>query len=84
MEYLFPYEYPAEVVAERLETAGLVQAVFNIPPGDWVASERGMAALPERKADFAKSLDVAIDYAKVIGSPLLHMMACKQSAPRRA
>jgi hydroxypyruvate isomerase len=75
VEYLFPYDHPAEVVAERLQAAGLAQALFNMPPGDWAAGERGMAALPGREADFASALDTAILYAKVIGTPLLHMMA---------
>lgn len=75
VEYLFPYEQPAELVAERLQAAGLTQALFNMPPGDWAAGERGMAALPGREADFAAALDTAIAYAKVIGTPLLHMMA---------
>ncbi len=35
VEYLFPYDYPADVVAERLQAAGLAQALFNMPPGDW-------------------------------------------------
>jgi len=75
VEYLFPYDYPAELVAERLQAAGLAQALFNMPPGDWAAGERGMAALPGRETDFAAALDTAIVYAKVIGTPLLHMMA---------
>ncbi|CAH0343125.1 2-oxo-tetronate isomerase [Rhizobium sp. CECT 9324] len=75
VEYLFPYDHPAEVVAERLRAAGLAQALFNMPAGDWDAGERGMAALPGREADFAEALDTAIAYAKVIGTPLLHMMA---------
>jgi hydroxypyruvate isomerase len=75
VEYLFPYEHPAELVAERLQAAGLTQALFNMPPGDWAAGERGMAALLGREADFAAALDTAIAYAKVIGTPLLHMMA---------
>lgn len=75
VEYLFPYDHPAELVAEHLRAAGLAQALFNMPPGDWAAGERGMAALPGREADFAAALDMAIAYAKVIGTPLLHMMA---------
>jgi hydroxypyruvate isomerase len=75
VEYLFPYDHPAEVVAERLRAAGLAQALFNMPAGDWDAGERGMAALPGREADFAEALETAIAYAKVIGTPLLHMMA---------
>lgn len=75
VEYLFPYDYPAELVAEKLHEAGLAQALFNMPPGDWAAGERGMAALPGREDDFAAALDTAVGYAQVIGTPLLHMMA---------
>ncbi len=75
VEYLFPYDHPAEVVAEGLQAAGLAQALFNMPPGNWAAGERGIASLPGREADFAAALDMAIAYAKVIGTPLLHMMA---------
>ena len=35
VEYLFPYEYPPHEIAARLQAHGLVQALFNLPPGDW-------------------------------------------------
>jgi 2-dehydrotetronate isomerase len=75
VEYLFPYDHPADVIASRLEAAGLKQALFNMPPGDWAAGERGLAALPERRGEFRDAVRKAIEYAKVIRSPLLHMMA---------
>ncbi|QLF71535.1 hydroxypyruvate isomerase family protein (plasmid) [Peteryoungia desertarenae] len=75
VEYLFPYEHPPEVIADQLLHSHLSQALFNMPPGDWHLGERGLAALPERKRDFRDSLDKALSYAQVIGSPLLHMMA---------
>lgn len=75
VEYLFPYDHSAGVVAERLQAAGLAQALFNMPPGDWAAGERGLAALPGREGEFADALETAVTYAKVIGTPLLHMMA---------
>lgn len=75
VEYLFPYDFPAEEVAERRERAGLKQALFNMPPGDWAAGERGIAALSGRRAEFIDAVDLAVRYARVIGTPLLHMMA---------
>jgi 2-dehydrotetronate isomerase len=75
VEYLFPYDHPADVVAAKLTGAGLSQALFNMPPGDWAAGERGIAAFPDRSREFCQSVDKALDYAQVIGSPLLHMMA---------
>jgi hydroxypyruvate isomerase len=75
VEYLFPYDYPAEVVAETLRGAGLKQALFNMPPGDWAAGDRGLASFPDRREEFEAALVTAIAYGKVIGTPLLHMMA---------
>ncbi|MCP8895240.1 hydroxypyruvate isomerase family protein [Shinella daejeonensis] len=80
VEYLFPYDHPAEAVAERLRAAGLRQALFNMPPGDWAQGERGLAALAGREAEFRACVLKAVDYAGVIGTPLLHMMAGLASA----
>jgi 2-dehydrotetronate isomerase len=75
VEYLFPYDYSPDVIAQRLAAAGLKQALFNMPPGDWTAGERGLAALPGREKEFHGSVQKAVDYARAIGTPLLHMMA---------
>jgi hydroxypyruvate isomerase len=75
VEYLFPYDYPAETVAEALRSAGLKQALFNMPPGSWTDGDRGLASLPDRREEFKSALATAIAYGKVIDTPLLHMMA---------
>ena len=75
VEFLFPYAHPAAEVAARLEGAGLANALFNFPPGNWDAGERGMAALPGREAEFAASIGKALDYAAALDCPRLHVMA---------
>jgi hydroxypyruvate isomerase len=75
VEFLFPYEYPAAAIAERLRGAQLEQVLFNLPPGDWAAGERGLAALPGREAEFAAALELSLDYAQVLGCRRLHAMA---------
>lgn len=75
VEYLFPYDFEPQQIRDQLEAHGLTQALFNMPPGDWAAGERGIAALPSREAEFRAGVDQALDYARVIGSPLLHCMA---------
>src|SRR5258708_7344590 len=67
VEFLFPYEHPAETVAQRLRAAGLENVLFNLPPGDWDKGERGLAALVGREAEFAASIDVALSYARALG-----------------
>lgn len=75
VEYLFPYEYDPELLTAKLREHGLTQALFNLPPGDWAAGERGIAALPGREKEFAHSVDVAIRYATVLGNAKVHAMA---------
>ncbi len=75
VEYLFPYEFPAAELKARLAAHDLVQALFNAPPGDWAAGERGIASLPGREDEFRRAIDTALDYARVIGNDTLHVMA---------
>ena len=75
VEFLFPYAYPADSIAERLQANGLVQALFNLPPGNWEAGERGLAAVPTRKEDFRASVATALPYASATGVKRLHMMS---------
>ena len=75
VEFLFPYDFSPEDVAVRLKAAGLEQALFNLPPGDWAAGERGIAALPGRQDEFRTSVAKALDYALATGVRRLHMMS---------
>ena len=75
VEFLFPYDYsPAEVAQWHKENT-LKNVLFNLPPGDWAAGERGIAALPGREAEFRAGVAKAIEYALALGTPQLHMMA---------
>src|SRR3979490_2657449 len=75
VEFLFPYDHPAEEVGQRLRGNGLTQALFNLPPGDWASGEKGFAALPDRFSDLQQSLHTALPYAQATGVKRLHLMA---------
>ncbi|ACI58489.1 Hydroxypyruvate isomerase (plasmid) [Rhizobium leguminosarum bv. trifolii WSM2304] len=75
VEYLFPYEAAPEAIAERLARNNLQQALFNLPPGDWAAGERGIAALPGRFGALKADVERALDYAAATGVRRLHLMA---------
>ena len=75
VECLFPYEHPAAEVAARLQGAGLVQALFNAPPGDWTAGEKGLATLPGREDEFRRAIDTALEYARHLRCASVHVMA---------
>jgi hydroxypyruvate isomerase len=75
VEYLFPYGHPAIELRSRLNAAGVEQALFNAPPGDWEKGERGLASLPGREDEFKRSIDKALEYARVLGNRRVHVMA---------
>lgn len=75
VEYLFPYDFsPAEIKA-KLDQYGLTQALFNAPPGNWDAGERGIACIPGRETEFAEGINKALEYAAVLGNRRIHVMA---------
>ncbi|HST76057.1 MAG TPA: 2-oxo-tetronate isomerase [Acetobacteraceae bacterium] len=75
VEFLFPYEFPAKELRQRLDDNGLAQALFNMPPGDWAKGERGLASLPGRTEEFRASVQKSLDYAAALGCKLVHCMA---------
>lgn len=75
VEFLFPYDHDAAELHARLDDCGLEQVLFNLPPGDWQAGDRGTAALPHRRDEFRASVEEALAYARVLGCPRLHAMS---------
>ena len=75
VEYLFPYDFSAQEIQQRMSENGLVQALFNAPPGDWAAGERGIASLPGREEEFRSGIARALEYAAVLGNDRIHVMA---------
>ena len=75
VEFLFPYDYTPAEVAGWLKENKLENALFNLPPGDFAAGERGIASLPGREQEFRDGVAKAIDYALALGTPKVHCMA---------
>ena len=75
VEYVGPYSYPKEQVAELLQKNNLKQVLFNLPAGNWEAGERGIGCLPDRVGEFQDSVGKAIDYAKALGCPTVNCLA---------
>jgi hydroxypyruvate isomerase len=75
VEYLFPYPYPPEAVAERLRKSGLAQVLHNLPAGDWAKGDRGIACHPDRAGEFQDGVGQAIRYAKALGCTQLNCLA---------
>lgn len=84
VEYLFPYAYPAEELAELLDKHGLQQVLFNAPPGGrnlqemaqaWDAGMRGTLCLNGQEDSFRNGVWEALRYAQVLQCPRIHVMS---------
>jgi len=74
VEFLFPYDFPAEEVAAQLKAHNLEMVLHNLPAGDWAAGERGIACHPDRVEEFKAGVDKAISYAKVLGTQRINCL----------
>lgn len=75
VEFLFPYAYPPAQLVEAIEKNKLQMVLFNMPPGDWNAGDRGLACDPSRIDEFQAGVGKAIEYALALGCGQLHAMA---------
>ena len=75
VEFLFPYAYDKEKLADLLEKNHLQAILFNCPPGNWEAGDRGLACDPSRVGEFQESIGKAAEYARALKCPQIHCMA---------
>lgn len=79
-EILFPYDHSPRDYEAAL--AGLPLALINAPPGDWLAGDRGFAAVPGEEARFRDSFLRGADLAGRLGAARLHVMAGVARGPQ--
>ena len=77
VEFLFPYDFSKDELAARLKEHGLVQALHNLPAGDWAGGERGIACHPDRVEEFRAGVAKGIEYATALGCKQLNCLAGK-------
>ena len=75
VEWLFPTGLDLNAVAARLRTHQLQQVLFNCAPGDWESGERGLAALPGRELQCQALFAQAIEAARILHCPRIHLLA---------
>jgi hydroxypyruvate isomerase len=75
VEMQFPYEQPADLLAQRMRAAGVEMVLINLPPGDFAAGERGLAGLDEPDDRFHASIDEALRYGEALGAKKMHIMS---------
>jgi hydroxypyruvate isomerase len=75
VEIQFPYAMAKEDIAQGLHTNSQTLVLFNLPPGDFAAGERGIACIPGRVQEFQDGVGHAIDYARATGCKTLNCLA---------
>lgn len=75
IEVQFPYAVESSLFARAARDAGVAVVLMNIPPGRLEVGEMGLACLPGRQAEFARSVEDAMAYAEDIGCPKLNCLA---------
>lgn len=80
IEVQSPYAARASELRRALADARTPLVLMNAPQGDMDAGERGLAALPGREADFEASIAEAVDYARAVEAPRVHVMAGRPPA----
>jgi hydroxypyruvate isomerase len=67
VEFLSPYSFHIDQLADKLALYQLELVLHNLPSGDWDAGERGIACHPDRVSEFREGVDEAILYARGLG-----------------
>ncbi|CAD6188251.1 unnamed protein product [Caenorhabditis auriculariae] len=75
VEVSLPYSESAETLKEQADKYQLQHTLINAPTGDWSAGFRGLASLSSQSEQFEKSIETAIEYAKTLKCPRVHVMA---------
>jgi 2-dehydrotetronate isomerase len=75
VEFLSPFDCPAEKIAAKLAHNRLQLALFNVAVGDFANGERGIAALPGRFDEIKADVERALVYAEATGVRRFHLMA---------
>ncbi len=66
VEFLFPYAEDVPGIRAALDRNRLTQVLFNLPPGDFAAGERGLANNPAKIAEFRDGIKRGLEIAATL------------------
>jgi hydroxypyruvate isomerase len=74
VEFKSPYDYDLGEIKQRLDAFGLEVVLINMPDGDWNAGDRGLAADPDRRAEFRAGVALALEAAAELAAPRVNCL----------
>ena len=74
VEIQFPYEEPAEALANSLGTSQIPLIMFNAPAGDLMNGGEGLAAVPGKADEFKRGVDQALKYADTLNTKMINVL----------
>ncbi len=75
VEFLFPYEFDLNQIADKLKANNLQLVLHNLPAGNWGGGERGITCHPDRVGEFQDGVGKGIEAAKKLGVTQLNALA---------
>jgi hydroxypyruvate isomerase len=69
------HDLDPERVRELLDELGLELVLFDPYPGDWIAGDRGLLAIPGRESQLRETVLAAIETASVLGTQRLNILS---------
>ena len=74
VEIQFPYELPAEEILKALQGNNLKLILFNVDADTLLQGGEGLAAVPEKKAEFKVAVAQAFAYAEILKPSLINVL----------
>ena len=75
VEIQFPYEIDAQQLKNELDKQQIKLVLFNVDADDLLQGGEGLAATPEKQAQFERALIKAADYAKILKPEAINILA---------
>ena len=74
VEIQFPYELPAEEIRVLLERHELKLVLFNVAADELLQGGEGLAAVPEKQAEFRAAVELAALYARALKPDCINVL----------
>jgi hydroxypyruvate isomerase len=75
VEIQFPYTYPAEQIQAALAENQLKLVLFNVDAATLLQGGEGLAAVPDKQAEFKAAVAQTLQYAKVLRPNAINVLA---------